>query len=320
MNSRVAIVGMGALGSVLANHMVRAGVGFVRIIDRDFVETSNLQRQMLYTEADASGCVPKAIAAANHLRRVNSSITIDPHVIDLNSINAEALLTDVDLILDGTDNHAIRYLINDVSVKHQIPWVYGGAIGSKGVCITLIPHQTPCLQCLFKHAPIEGNSETCDTAGVIGPIIHVIASFQASEALKILIADEDSLLKHMLQIDLWNHQIHSIDISNARKHNCPCCSSHHFEYLEYHREEALMQSLCGRNSIQIVPIENSSLNLDTLNDRLKLVGTTEITPFLLKFNPDDEISMIIFSDRRVIIQGTIDPIRAKSLYSRYIGM
>jgi molybdopterin-synthase adenylyltransferase len=180
--SRVAIVGMGALGTVLANHMVRAGVGFVRLIDRDFVESSNLQRQMLYEEEDAAQSAPKAMAAAQRLARINSQITIEPHVTDLNPMNAEELLGGVDLILDGTDNFAVRFLINDISVKLNIPWIYGGAVASRGVSMTVIPGQTPCLRCLFPQAPASGTTETCDTAGVIGGIIHVVASCQATEA------------------------------------------------------------------------------------------------------------------------------------------
>lgn len=319
-HSRVAIVGMGALGTVLANHMVRAGVGFVRLIDRDFVEMSNLQRQMLYDEQDAVQSAPKAVAAAHRLKAINSLVEIEPHVIDLNPTNAESLLTDVDLILDGSDNFAVRFLINDVSVKHRIPWIYGGAVSSRGVTMSIIPGNTPCLRCMFGQAPSHGTSETCDTAGVIGSIIHIIASYQATEALKILVKDYEHLHKKMIQFDLWHNHYTPIDISKARKTDCPACSLERYEYLESDLGADTIQSLCGRNSVQIQPVHSSTMNLKEWYDRLKPLGRVEINPFLLKFYPDEDICLILFPDSRAIIQGTDNPDLAKSLYSRFIGM
>ncbi|WNR47117.1 ThiF family adenylyltransferase [Paenibacillus roseipurpureus] len=319
-DGRVAIVGMGALGTVLANHMVRAGVGYVRIIDRDFVDRTNLQRQMLYDEEDAAATLPKAIAAANRLRLVNSSIVIDPHVTDLNATNAEQLLHDVDLILDGTDNFAVRFLLNDVSNKLGIPWIYGGAVASRGVSLTILPGETPCLRCLFTQAPAAGTTDTCDTAGVISGIIHVVASFQATEALKLLVGAKEQLNLSMQQWDLWFNQNSAIRVSGAKKSDCPACAHHQFDYLDAHLESDTIQSLCGRNSVQIHPVRPSTHPLEYWEERLTPLGIVEKNKFLLKFHPSSDIQIILFPGGRVLIQGTEDLIQAKSLYSRYIGM
>ncbi|MFC3843244.1 MULTISPECIES: ThiF family adenylyltransferase [Paenibacillus] len=320
IGSRVAIVGMGALGTVLANHMVRAGVGYVRLIDRDFVEASNLQRQMLYDEEDAATMTPKAIAAAKRLQLVNSLVTIEPHVMDLNATNAEDLLGDVDLILDGTDNFSVRFLINDVSIKLGIPWIYGGAVASRGVSLTILPGQTPCLRCLFTQAPAAGTTETCDTAGVIGGIIHVVASFQATEALKLLVGATEQLNLRMQQWDLWFNQHSAINVTGALKADCPACSNKHYDYLETDMDSDTIQSLCGRNSVQIHPVLPAAKPLEYWEERLKPLGTVERNRFLLKFQAGPDLYMVIFPDGRVLVQGTDDLIQAKSLYSRYIGM
>jgi molybdopterin/thiamine biosynthesis adenylyltransferase len=316
--AKVAIVGMGALGTVLADHMVRAGVGYVRIIDRDFVELSNLQRQMLYNEQDASQSAPKAIAAASKLREVNSLVTVEPHVVDLNQTNAEELLADVDLLLDGTDNFSVRFLINDVSVKHNIPWIYGGAVSSRGVSMTVIPGVTPCLRCMFGQAPAQGTAETCDTAGVIGPIIHVVASYQAVEAL--IVGDHQRLNRKMIHFDLWHNQHAAVDVSNARKPDCPACAHKHYEYLHAEINGETIQSLCGRNSVQIHPAVPLHCVLSDWAEKFKPLGKVEINPFLLKLHLDDELTLVLFPDGRLIVQGTDDISTAKSLYSRYIGM
>ncbi|CAN7678920.1 ThiF family adenylyltransferase [Paenibacillus sp. LjRoot153] len=317
---RVAIVGMGALGTVLANHMVRAGVGYVRIIDRDFVDKSNLQRQMLYDEEDASATIPKSIAAAKRLQLVNSTVVIDPHVCDLNATNAEQLLHDVDVILDGTDNFAVRFLLNDVSMKLGIPWIYGGAVASRGVSLTIIPERTPCLRCLFPQAPAAGTTDTCDTAGVIGGIIHVVASFQATEALKLLVGATEQLNLSMQQWDLWFNQNSAIRVSGAKKPDCPACALKQYEYLDAHLESDTIQSLCGRNSVQIHPVIPSTQPLEYWEERLQPLGLVEKNRFLLKFHASEDIQIILFPGGRVLIQGTEDLIQAKSLYSRYIGM
>ncbi|WP_426452010.1 ThiF family adenylyltransferase [Paenibacillus sp. S-38] len=320
LSSRVAIVGMGALGTVLSNHMVRGGVGYVRLIDRDFVERSNLQRQMLYDEADASGSAPKAEAGAARLRAANSSVVIEPVVADLNPVNAEELLSDVHLILDGTDNFSVRFLINDISIKHGIPWIYGGAVSSRGVSMTVIPGTTPCLRCMFGQAPAQGTAETCDTAGVIGPIIHTVASHQAAEAMKLLTGAEAALNRRMVHWDLWYNQYSAIDVAKARKEDCPCCGRRQFDYLDALHEEETIQTLCGRNSVQIQPLTPGTLSLPEWADRLEKAGRVELNPFLLKLHLEGGLTLVLFPDGRMIVQGTDDPVTAKSLYSRYIGM
>lgn len=318
--SKVAVVGMGALGTVLANHMVRAGVGLVRIIDRDFVEESNLQRQMLYHERHAANQTPKAIAAHETLSRVNSSVTIKPHVTDLNPTNAEELLSDVDLILDGTDNFTVRFLINDVAVKHSIPWVYGGAVSSRGVVLGIVPGEGPCLRCLFPQAPQAGTTETCDTAGVIGGIIHVIASYQATEGLKMLLGDDSHRNRHMLQIDLWLNHFSSVDVSRARRPSCPACGQYQYDYLERNEEEDTISALCGRDTVQITPSTPLELNLDEWAVKLRPLGSVDKNAFLLRFQWDETHRLVLFPDGRAMIQGTDDPVYAKSIYAKYVGM
>lgn len=320
MDSRVAIVGMGALGTVLANHMVRAGVGYIRLIDRDFVEESNLQRQMLYEEADAADSRPKAAAAAERLGRINSLVTIEPHVTDLNPSNAEELLTGVDLVLDGSDNFAVRFLINDVCVKHSIPWIYGGAVSARGVMMTILPGTTPCFRCLFQQSPDQGALETCDTAGVLGSIIHVVASYQAAEALKLLSGNHSAMNKGMLHFDLWHNFQGGMDMSAARSPECPCCANGQYDYLSAELEGETLQSLCGRNAVQIVPVHPRKLNLEELEQALRHSGTTERNAFLLKYKSDNGLTLVLFPDGRAMVQGTDDLTAAKSFYSRYVGM
>ncbi|KEO82344.1 ThiF family adenylyltransferase [Tumebacillus flagellatus] len=319
LQSRVAIVGMGALGTVLANHMVRAGVGFVRVIDRDFVEASNLQRQMLYDESHAQEGMPKAIAAYETLRRVNSGVEIEPVVADLTWQNAEELLCDVDLVLDGTDNFQVRFLVNDVCVKHGIPWVYGGGVSAHGMTMPILPGETPCLRCLFDAAPAPGTTQTCDTAGVIGPIIHVVASYQAVEGMKILVGAQDNVRRTMLNLGLWNYSTNSIDISKARRPDCPCCGRGEYQYLDSRTGEEAV-SLCGRNTIQISPSEPWNVDLPALAKRLEQSGRVESNKFLVRFYATDEIRLVIFGDGRVLVQGTEDLAAARTLYAKFIGM
>jgi molybdopterin-synthase adenylyltransferase len=320
IGSRVAVVGMGALGTVLANHMVRAGVGYVRIIDRDFVEESNLQRQMLYEENDALNSKPKAAAAQERLNRINSLVEIDAHITDLNASNAEELLSDVDLVLDGSDNFSVRFLINDVCVKHGIPWIYGGAVSARGVVMPVVPNATPCLRCIFGNVPEQGTAETCDTAGVIGPIIHIVASYQATEAFKLLTGNRDRLQKGMLHFDLWNNHHASVDVSGGRHTDCPCCGQGRYDFLTSELEGETIQSLCGRNSVQIVPLRPRKLDLNEWEATFRKLGPTEKNPFLLKFQPSPEVTLVLFPDGRAMVQGTSDITAAKSIYSKYVGM
>lgn len=319
-NSRVAIVGLGALGTVLADQLVRAGVGYIRLIDRDYVEVSNLQRQMLYDEHDAMEIAPKAIAAAAKLKAANSQIQIDTHVVDLNPLNAERLLSDVQLILDGSDNFAVRYLINDVALKLGIPWIYGAAVASRGVSFTVLPGQTPCLRCLFPDPPAAGIAETCDTAGIIAPASNTIASHQMAEALKLLIGETKLLNPKMCHFDLWHNHTYAVDVTNAKKPSCPACGKQQYEFLDAFIQENTIQSLCGRNAVQIHLQSKTTLTLEQWEKKLKPIGETLLNRFLLKFKPTSEIEFIIFSDGRVIIQGVSDLDTAKTLYARYLGM
>lgn len=317
--SRVAIVGMGALGTVLSNHMVRAGVGFVRLIDRDFVEPSNLQRQMLYDEADAAEHLPKAIAAHAKLSRINSEVEIEPIVADLTAFNAEHWLTDVDLVLDATDNFQVRYLVNDVCVKHGIPWVYGGAVSATGTFTAIRPGVTPCLRCLFPEAPNPGEMATCDTAGVIGPIIHIVASYQATEAFKILVGAEDAFNPNLETFDIWNNQHQQIKVANARRSDCYCCGQREFSFLEPDTQDGQAVSLCGRDTVQISPAAGQGgLDLVALEERLAPLGQVERNRFLLRFHVDPH-TLVVFPDGRVLVQGTDDISLARTLHAKYIG-
>lgn len=316
--SRVAIVGLGALGTVLANHMVRSGVGYLRFIDRDFVEESNLQRQMLYDEEDAKQHMPKAAAAAEKLKKVNSSVTIEPFIGDLHAYNAEKLLSDVDLILDGTDNFQTRYLLNDVAVKHRIPWVYGGAVSSRGMFAAIRPFVTPCYRCLFPDPP-SGRGETCDTVGVIGPIIHIVASYQATEALKLMVGAEHHYNPNLEQFELWTNRHMQMDISQSKHPDCPACGRGEFQFLDPSADnQEAYTTLCGRDSVQIVPRNEQPVNLEDEAKVLQKIGSVERNPFLLRFHID-EFTLVLFKDGRVLVQGTQDIAMAKSLYAKYIG-
>ncbi|WP_047154449.1 ThiF family adenylyltransferase [Aneurinibacillus tyrosinisolvens] len=315
--SKVAVVGAGALGTVLANHMVRAGIGHVRIIDRDFVEPSNLQRQMLYDENDAANHTPKAIAAYEKLKAINSSIVIEPVIADITPANAESLLQDCDLILDGTDNFEIRFLINDVAVKHGIPWVYGGAVSAKGMFAAIRPHATPCLRCLFPAPPAAGG-ETCDTAGVIGPIIHIIASYQAVEGLKLLLQDEKHYNPNLEHMEIWRNLHSQMNISGGKNPDCPACGKGHFDFLTLTGEEDLVSAMCGRNSVQITPAKEHNLDLEQLEARFSPLGKVERNRFLLRFQAGEH-TLVIFPTGRVVVQGTDDTTVARTLYSKYIG-
>ncbi|WP_232699890.1 ThiF family adenylyltransferase [Brevibacillus daliensis] len=316
--SRIAIVGMGALGTVLANHMVRAGVGFVRFIDRDFVEASNLQRQMLFDEEDAKQHLPKAIAAYEKLSKINSDVTLEPIVADLTAYNAEKYLADVDLLLDATDNFQVRYLINDVAVKHGIPWVYGGAVSATGSFTSIRPGKTPCLRCLFPEAPAPGTTATCDTAGVIGPIIHIIASYQATEALKILVQAEDAFNPNLEYVDLWKNTHQQMKVTTARRKDCPTCAEGKYFYLETNQDDEMATTLCGRDTVQLTPREEIAFDLSVWEERLSPLGKVERNRFLLRFY-HDAYTLVLFRDGRLLVQGTDDVTVARSLYAKFIG-
>ncbi|WP_301171311.1 ThiF family adenylyltransferase [Brevibacillus nitrificans] len=317
-NKKAVIVGMGALGTVLANHLVRAGVGHVRMIDRDFVEPSNLQRQMLYDEADANQHTPKAIAAADKLRTINSAVSIEGIIADLHAGNAESLLADADVILDGSDNFQVRYLINDVAIKYGKPWVYGGAVSSRGMFAVIRPGITPCFRCLFPHAP-AGRGETCDTVGVLGPLVSIIASFQATEAMKLLIGDLEHLNPHLEQFDIWQNDHDQLPISAGQNPECPACVKKEFESLTSGADATEeFATLCGRDTVQIRPSSPVVVDLTLLAKRFAPLGAIEHNRFLLRFHTDG-YTLVFFQDGRVLVQGTDDVTIARTLYARYVG-
>jgi len=313
------VVGMGALGCVAAHHLVRAGIGRIRLIDRDIVTWSNLHRQSLYTEADAEAGLPKAEAAAERLRAVNSRVVIEAAAIHLNPRNAEQLLADADLIIDGTDHFSVRYLINDAAVRYGIPWIYGGAVGSSGMTMTVVPGKTPCYRCLFPSPPPPGAADTCETAGVLPPIVDVIGSLQAMEAIKLLAGRGEHLHGALIHADLWNLSFTKMKTAGARRDDCPCCGLRRFEYLDAAMGDASETVLCGRETVQITPAGTVSLDLDELAERLKAAGRVERNPWLLRLAPEDGISLALFPDGRALVTGTGDPERARRIYERILS-
>ena len=316
MGSRVAIVGCGALGSLQAEILVRAGVGTVRLIDRDFVEESNLQRQLLYDEHDARTLQPKATAAERKLRGVNSLVTVEGLVDDLNPSTIDRLLGGFDVVLDATDNFDARYLLNDYAVKTGTPWVYGACVGSYGITFPILPGETACLRCLFESAPPPGLTPSCDTAGVLASIVGVVASLQAVEALKLAAGHLDRVNRRIVTVDLWENTVDELELP-AREERCPCCGERRFDYLEG-RAGAETSSLCGRNAVQVRGVEGATLDLDALAVRLAPLGRVERNPFLLRAEIDTW-QLTVFGDGRAIIGGTDDPAVAKSVYARYVG-
>ena len=316
--SRVTLCGCGALGTVLANALVRAGVGHLRLIDRDFIETSNLQRQILFDETDVAENLPKAIAGARKLAKINSEVEVEPIVTDIDRTNILELVQDADLILDGTDNFEIRYLINDAAVKLGKPWVYGGCVGSHGQTMTILPNDTPCLRCVFEAAPGPGEAGTCETAGVLGPIVNVIASLQATEALKILSGRLDQVNRDLVYLDVWENVYRRIKVAPLKeKVDCPCCGRRQFEWLEG-EHGSQTTSLCGRNAVQVSHRTSSKLNFEDVATHLKELGEVSYNRFLLKFKVEDH-EFTVFPDGRAIIKGTADVDRARTLYAKYVG-
>jgi molybdopterin/thiamine biosynthesis adenylyltransferase len=315
--SRVVVVGAGALGTVIANHLVRSGVGYIRIIDRDLVEFSNLQRQILYTEEDAALNLPKAEAAKNRLEKINSNVTVEAVVSDLNVDNAEDLLTNFNCIVDGTDNFMTRFLINDVAVKYGVPWIHGAAVSSRGMFAAILPGKTPCYRCLFPNVP-TGRGETCDTIGVISPITSIIGSFQAAEVLKILVGADTSL--NLEQLDVWDQSYFQMDISGGRNPDCPACGKHQYEFLDATSiQQEIVTTLCGRETVQIYFRKKRDPDLFKLAEQLKRSGKVTVNPNLLRFSPNEELSLVMFKDGRILIHGTNDIGKAKQVYSKYIG-
>jgi molybdopterin-synthase adenylyltransferase len=313
--SRAAIVGCGAIGAAAANLLVRAGVGYLRIIDRDFVEPTNLQRQTLFDESDALNVLPKAVAAERKLRSINSSVTVEGVVADLSPRNAEALLAEVDVLLDGTDNFETRFLINDVAVKSGRPWIYAAAVASYGLTMTVRPGETACIACLLESgSAAHGLEETCDTIGVLGPIINLIASLEVAEAMKLLSGRPEALHGRLLSCDVWTGRMQSVGV--ARNPRCRACARHDFTYLAGEAQPHI--TMCGRDSVQIHE-RARTIDLRVLEARLRpLVENVRQNDFLLRFRIAP-FEMTVFADGRAILKGTRDPAVARSLYARYIG-
>jgi molybdopterin-synthase adenylyltransferase len=316
--SRVSLCGCGALGTVLANHLARAGVGSIRIIDRDFIETHNLQRQVLFDEEDVALNLPKAEAAARKIRAINSTIQVEPVVTDIDHTNIVDLVGDADLILDGTDNFETRYLINDAAVKLGKPWIYGGVIGSEGQTMTIVPGKTPCLRCLIETAPPPGMTPTCETAGVLGPAVAVIASFEAIEAIKLLSGANQALNDHLIMVDIWDWTFRQLKVAGlVGKVDCPCCVQRRFEWLDG-AMGSHTTTLCGRNAVQVAVRRAEALDFRELAARLAGLGSVRHNAYMLRFSADG-YEFTVFPDGRAIIKGTNEIAKARTLYAQYVG-
>jgi molybdopterin-synthase adenylyltransferase len=369
------LVGCGALGTVIADALTRAGIGRLVIVDRDVVEITNLQRQVLFDERDVEACTPKALAAKAKLQSINRGVAVDAHVDDFNGANAARYVEGVDLILDGLDNFETRYLLNDLAVSRRLPYVYGGAVGTTGMSMTVLPgnvqarriHQadsprrasegqdvnigggdeaaegaarivwsddeaTPCLRCVFPDPPPPGASATCDTAGVLGPVVSMVAAQQASEAIKLMTGNISTISRSLLSIDVWSNRVQQFDVSNARSESCPCCGHGEFDSLEG-GAGSMATSLCGRGAVQVNPMASSAgrangggINLAALADRLQSHGTFTAGDHLLRGTLIAErgtggapIELLVFPNGRAIIKGTDEPDRARTIYAKYIG-
>lgn len=317
--SRVAVIGVGALGTVSANLLVRAGVGTVRLIDRDFLEIDNLQRQVLYDEKDLADNLPKAIVAKAKLQKTNSEVKVEAEVADVNPSSIKALLKNIDLVVDGTDNFETRFLINDYCLKNNIPWIYGGAVRTEGMSYVVLPGEGPCLRCLFGHAPEAGAAQTCDQVGILAPVAHLIASFQAIEAIKLLAGHKEAVDRKLWKMDLWSRQFKSISVDKFRKDPCPSCRNQEYPYLEK-KSSTHAVSLCGRNAVQIFRQEGASeINFKNLASRLASQAEVQFNDYLLRCKAAP-YEITLFSNGRAIIKGTEDTGQAKSLYAKYIGV
>ncbi|MDQ0971297.1 sulfur carrier protein ThiS adenylyltransferase [Neobacillus niacini] len=316
-NKHVLIIGAGALGTASAEALVRAGIGKLTIVDRDYVEWSNLQRQQLYTEDDAKNRIPKVIAAKNRLTDINSTVHIEAIIADASVLELETWAEKVNLFIDATDNFETRMIINDVSQKYGVPWIYGACVGSYGISYTIIPEKTPCLSCILETVPLGGL--TCDTAGIINPAVSMVVSHQLSEALKILVGDWDSLRNKLVSFDVWKNHYTSINVDKLKNEDCPTCGvkrSYPFLSFENQTKSAV---LCGRDSVQIRPSVPVVRNLEALEKLfMNQGGTVQRNPYLLSYTVNTH-RLVIFKDGRVLVHGTKDITEAKSLYHKYFG-
>jgi len=322
--SHACIIGVGALGCVSSDLLARAGVGTITVIDRDLVERSNLHRQPLFTESDADAKRPKALAARDRLLAGNSEIAVHAHIADFGPGNAHELInhtgTTPDVLIDGTDNFSTRYLINDCSVKLGIPYIYGGAISTSGAAAVFTPGVGPCLRCLHPDLPQPGTQPTCQTAGVLAPVSSIIGSYQAAEALKVLMGQDDRVMKSMLSFDLWEGQRTRLDLTDAKDPLCPCCGLGRFDFLD--AREHVPEPICGRQAVQIHSGSKSMLDLVALGASLNESGDFEVHDYMIRGRIEhsgEQIELTCFADGRAIIDGTDDPVLARAVYARYIG-
>jgi molybdopterin-synthase adenylyltransferase len=316
--SRIAIIGIGALGSVSSNLLARAGVGNILLIDRDYVEMDNLQRQVLFDESDLKKNLPKAIAARNKLQKINSEINVEAEVGDINPQSIEELLHPVDLIIDGTDNFETRFLINDYSLQKKIPWIYGGAIRMEGMSYVILPNQGPCLRCLFGEAPNLGTAQTCDQVGILAPVAHLVASFQAIEAIKILAGQMHAVDRKLWKADLWSRHFKEISVDHLKANPCSGCRGQEYPYLNQ-KAGSRTVTLCGRNAVQIFHSSKEIIDFKSLASKLSSQGEVHFNDYLLRWRKQP-YEITVFSNGRAIVKGTEDPGRAKSLYAKYIGV
>jgi len=315
--SRVAVIGCGALGSVISNHLVRSGVGRIKIIDRDYIELNNLQRQILFDEDDISRRLPKAAAAAAKLGRINSQVIVEPLVTDVNPRNIEEIIGDVDLVLDGTDNFETRYLINDACVKHRIPWVYAAVVSTYGMTFVIIPHRTPCFRCFMTEMPTPGSTPTCDMVGVLSTAVDIVASLAVTEGLKLLMGREDNLHNRLIYADAWTVDVQRLEL-NKGAGLCPACDQGKYDFLEA-REGTYLTRLCGRGAVQINVLGPIRISFPDLAKRLSSVGQVVFNEYMLSLHIDP-YEITVFPDGRAIIKGTTDEALARTLYARYIGL
>ena len=316
LNSRVLLVGCGALGASHAEMLSRAGVGRLRIVDRDFVEFTNLQRQPLFKESDAADRLPKAVAANARIAEINSGIEVEAVIADVNHSNIESLIEGCNLVIDGTDNFQVRYLLNDACVKNGKTWIYGAAVSSYGTTMTVIPGETPCLRCIFEEMPDAGSSPTCDTAGVIMPIIANISAIQVAEAIKILVGDGNSLHRSIVQIDVWQNDWRKIKLAGPNP-DCKTCGQRNFEFLDAESQE-FSAVLCGRNAVQIAPPRPTEIDLENFAAKISNIPAVKWNEYLVRFTVGEN-EITVFRDGRAIVKGTDDVSVARTLYSRFVG-
>lgn len=315
--ARVAVVGCGALGSVVAMTLARAGVGFLRLVDRDIPELSNLPRQVLFDEADVAAGLPKAVAAAGRLATINSEIFIEPVVADLSAANAADLLGGCDVIVDGSDNFEARFLVNEVACRSRVPWVYGGAIGAEGRVLAIVPGRTACLRCLIPEPPAAGSLPTCDTAGIIGPAAVVVGAVEAAEAIKLVVGAPEAASNRLLVCDLWSNVWRTVDLAPLVAAGCPTCRAADYPWLEG-RLGGRPTPLCGRDAVQ-VPSAGGGVDLAAVAARLALVGRVVANRWIVRADVEEGIQLAVFADGRAIVTGTREEARARAIVSRYLG-